>query len=117
MNRLEKISELLLEEISERFNSEPLDIRNLEFSESFAEILDRLVIMHIRMWKIEDAIGIATSNDEIADYKRKVDYLFKDRRPKLLKAINSFLDCYINKNHVKKFSEENVKLYQGFSNK
>ena len=116
MTRLDKISELLLEEIAERFNKEPLNVEGLEFSESFAEILDRFIVSHIRMWKLEDRIGESNDNNEIADLKRKVDYLFKDRRPKLIKAINSFLDIYIDKNHHRPFSEENVKLYKGFKN-
>jgi hypothetical protein len=116
MNRIEQISNLLLEEISERFNNEPLNIENLEFSESFAEIIDRFIVLHIRMWKLEDAAGEAKSDSELADIKRKVDYCFKDRRPKLIKAINSFLDIYINKNYTKPFTEENVKIYKNFSN-
>lgn len=117
MHNLEKISQLLLEEISERFNNEPLDINGLEFSESFAEILDRFIVLHIRMWKLEDAIS-ENKNDplKVSELKHKIDYCFKDRRPKLIKAINFFLDSYINKNHVKKFTEENVKLYKGYEN-
>ena len=114
--RINKISKLLLEEIAERFDKEPLNIEGLEFSESFAEIMDRFIVLHIRMWKLEDAIAEAKSDSEVADLKRKVDYCFKDRRPKLTKAINSYLDVYVSKNHAKKFSEENVKLYKGFSN-
>lgn len=116
MSRINKISELLLEEIAERFDQEPLDIKDLEFSETFAEILDRFIVLHIRMWKLEDAAGQAIKDSELADIKRKVDYCFKDRRPRLIKAINSFLDVYISKNHIKKFSEENVKIYKGFKN-
>lgn len=114
--RINKISELLLEEIAERFNKEQMHNQDIEFSESFAEIMDRFIVLHIRMWKLEDAIGEAKSDAEVADLKRKVDHCFKDRRPKLTKAINSYLDVYVSKNHVKKFSEENVKLYKGFSN-
>lgn len=114
--RINKISELLLEEIAERFDKEPIHNQDIEFSESFAEIMDRFIVLHIRMWKLEDAIAEAQSDSEVADLKRKVDYCFKDRRPKLTKAINSYLDVYVNKNHVRKFSEENIKLYKGFKN-
>ena len=114
--RINKISELLLEEIAERFDKEPIHNTDIEFSESFAEIMDRFVVLHIRMWKLEDAIAEAKSDSEVADLKRKIDYCFKDRRPKLTKAINSYLDIYVNKNHVKKFSEENIKIYKGFKN-
>ena len=112
--RIEKISKLLLEEIADRFDKEPLEIENLEFSESFSEMLDRFVVLHIRMWKLEDAIGEAVTDREIAKLKRKVDYCFKDRRPKLIAAINSFLDVYIDKNHHRTFSEPNIKKYKGF---
>lgn len=114
--RINKISELLLEEIAERFNKESIHNQDIEFSESFAEIMDRFIVLHIRMWKLEDAIAEAKNDSEVADLKRKVDYCFKDRRPKLTKAINSYLDVYVDKNHVRKFSEENVKLYKGFKN-
>lgn len=116
-NNFEKISELLLEEISRRFNNEPINIDGLEFSENFAEMLDRFVVLHIRMWKLEDAISSAKSDSEVADLKRKIDFCFKEKRPKLTKAINFFLDSYVDKNHPKKkFNEENVKLYNGYKN-
>jgi hypothetical protein len=114
--RINKISELLLEEICERFDKEPIHNVDIEFSESFAEIMDRFIVLHIRMWKLEDAIADAKTDTEVADLKRKVDYCFKDRRPKLTKAINSYLDVYVSKNNIRKFSEENVKLYKGFTN-
>jgi len=114
-NRILKISELLLEEISERFENEPLSIDGLEFSESFAEILDRFIVLHIRTWKLEDAVSEANTDSEVAELKRKIDYCFKDRRPKLIRAINFFLDNYIDKNHHKNFSEPNIKLYKGFT--
>ncbi len=115
-DRLNKISELLLEEIAERFNKEPLDIQGLEFSESFPEMLDKFVVQHIRMWKIEDAIGESKDNNEIAELKKKVDYLFKDRRPKLWKAIGLFLDAHISKTHTIPMVQENVKMYKGYKN-
>ena len=114
--RLEQISDLLLEDIKERFDKEPISIEGLEFSESFAELLDRFIVLHIRMWKLEDEMGIVTTDSELSDLKRKVDYCFKDRRPKLIRAINSFLDVYVGDHGVKPFSEENVKLYKGFNN-
>jgi len=46
--------------------------------------------------------------------KRKIDVCFKQKRPKLIAAINSFLDVYISKNHARPFSEENLKLYKGY---
>jgi hypothetical protein len=69
------------------------------------------------MWKIEDACAESNNTEEVFDLKRKLDFCFKDRRPKLTKAINTYLDAYIDKNHVRKFDDGNVKQYKGFQNK
>ena len=63
---------------------------------------------------MEDAIGMAKSDKRIAALKKKSDDCFKVKRPKLTQAINSFLDTYISKNHVRKFSENEVKIYKGY---
>jgi len=116
MNNFEKISELLLEEVSNRFDNEPLIIDDIEFSENFAEILDRFFVLHIRMWKLEDTIAQSNDPVERSILKKKIDFCFKEKRPKLTKAINFFLDSYIDKTKTKKFSEENIKLYKEFVN-
>lgn len=116
MNRLEQISNLLLEEISTRFNQEPLDASDVEWSDNFAEMLEKYLILHIRMWKIEDACAESNDSQEVYDLKRKLDFCFKDRRPKLTKAINSYLDAYISKNGARTFDDGNVKQYKGFNN-
>lgn len=113
-NNFDIISNLLLEEVSRRFCDEKVLTADIEFSDNFAEILEKLFILHIRMWKLEDLIAEATSDQEIASLKRKIDYCFKDKRPKLIKVLNLMLDDYIKKN--KPFSEENLKSYSGFKN-
>lgn len=110
----EKISELLLDEIKARFNNISLDNKDLEFSDNFAEVLEKLMILHIRMWKLEDEIINAENDAVLADLKRKIDFCFKVKRPKLVQVINLMLDDYISKN--KPFTEPNVKNYQGFKN-
>lgn len=115
MNKFEEISNLLLQEISSRFDDEPLDVNGIEWSDNLAEMLEKYLILHIRMWKLEDACGVAETPEEVYDLKRKIDYCFKDRRPKLTKAINSYLDNYVSNN--KKFDDGNVKQYKNFTNK
>ena len=53
----------------------------------------------------------ATSNDELADLKRKVDICFKVKRPKLVAALNELIDDAIRNN--KSLREDSVKLYKG----
>jgi hypothetical protein len=114
MSRLEQISKLLLEDIAERFDNEPLDASDVEWSDNFAEMLEKYLILHIRMWKLEDACGATEDPQEVYELKRKIDYCFKDRRPKLTKAINGYLDEYISTN--RKFDDGNVKQYKNFNN-
>ena len=108
------IGNLLLEEISERFNQTfiPEDIaEKIEFGDSFAELLDKFIIMHIRAWKLEDEIGQAIRNNDInriVDLKKKLDIVFKIKRPKLIKAINCFIA-------LGKFEQdEDIKFYNGY---
>lgn len=115
-SRLGQISSLLLEEIGSRFENEPPHFKGVEWSDNFAEMLEKYIILHIRMWKIEDACAESNDPREVFDLKRKLDYCFKDRRPKLTKAINQYLDAHINKEYTKRFDDGNVKQYKGFEN-
>lgn len=115
LNNFDTISELLFEELENRFHQEnEIPNRDIEFSDNFAEVLEKLFILHIRMWKLEDAIAQATTDEELAALKRKSDDCFKNKRPKLIRVINLMLDDYIKKK--KQFTEENPKLYKGFNN-
>ena len=115
--RLEMISSLLLEEIESRFDKEPPHFRGVEWSDNFAEMLEKYIILHIRMWKLEDACAESDEPQEVFALKRKLDYCFKDRRPKLTKAINQYLDEHINAEYTKRLDDGNVKQYKGFKNK
>ena len=66
-------------------------VRLPEFIEtdSLGETVEKLVILHIRTWMLEDAIQAAMSDKEVADLKRKIDICFKIKRPKYVAAINA----------------------------
>lgn len=80
-------------------------------TDNLGEIIEKLAIIHIRMWMLEDAIQAATSDEEIADLKRKCDICFKVKRPKFVQAINLLVDDAISNN--KSLREDSVKLYKG----
>ena len=80
-------------------------------SDSFGEVLEKLAILHIRTWHLEDAMQSAKTDSELADLKRKVDICFKVKRPKLVAALNAIIDDAITKN--KSLREDSVKLYKG----
>jgi hypothetical protein len=91
------------------------DVPDTEYIETdnFGEILEKLIIIHIRMWMLEDAIQEATTDAEIADLKRKIDICFKQKRPRLVQAINLTVDNALRNN--KSLIEDSVKLYKGVS--
>ena len=91
-------------------NKEMPDTEYIE-TDNFGEILEKLVIIHIRMWMLEDAIQEAKTDAEIADLKRKIDICFKQKRPRLVQAINLTIDNAIKNN--KSLVEDSVKLYKG----
>lgn len=80
-------------------------------SDNLGEIVEKLIILHIRTWMLEDAIQAATTDAEIADIKRKLDICFKIKRPNLVQSINLLVDEAIAKN--KSLREDSVKLYKG----
>lgn len=104
--------------IREHVNS-VLNIRDNTFTEpadyaasdNVGEILEKLAILHIRTWHLEDAMQTATTDAELADLKRKVDICFKIKRPKLVAALNAIINDAIVKE--KSLREDSVKLYKG----
>lgn len=80
-------------------------------TDNLGEVIEKLVIVHIRMWMLEDNLGTATTDEEIAALKRKTDICFKQKRPRLVEAINKIVDEAILKG--KTIQEDSVKLYEG----
>ena len=78
------------------------------------ETVEKLTILHIRTWMLEDAIQAATSDQEIADLKRKIDICFKIKRPKYVAAINAMVDSAVSSGRT--LREDSVKLYKGLDN-
>jgi hypothetical protein len=86
------------------------DIEYVE-TDNLGEVVEKLAILHIRMWMLEDLINASTTDEELADLKRKIDICFKQKRPKLVQAINLLVDNSITKN--KSLREDSVKIYKG----
>jgi len=89
------------------------DIEYVE-TDNLGEVIEKLAILHIRTWMLEDAIQEAKSDSEIADLKRKIDICFKVKRPKYVQAINAMIENAIV--HNKSLREDSVKLYKGVDN-
>ena len=81
-------------------------------TDNLGEVIEKLAILHCRMWYLEDEIGAATDDHRIADMKRKIDICFKQKRPKFVEAINRMVENSINTN--KSLIEDSVKLYKNY---
>jgi hypothetical protein len=88
-------------------------VRAMEYNntDNIGEVIEKLIILHIRTWMLEDKIKEATTPEDIADIKQKIDQCFKVKRPKLVQAINQILDDAIV--NGKALKENSVKLYKG----
>ena len=83
----------------------------LSETDNLGEVVEKLCILHIRTWMLEDAAQEATSDEELGMLKRKIDICFKQKRPKLVQAVNMLVDNAIRNN--KSLREDSVKLYKG----
>jgi hypothetical protein len=81
-------------------------------TDNIGEVIEKLSILHCRMWYLEDAIAEAKTNDEVATLKKKIDICFKDKRPRLVEAVNRMINDSIVNN--KSLVEDSVKHYKGF---
>ena len=107
------IDECIKETVNEVLSQRELpDVQYVE-TDNLGEVVEKLSILHTRMWMLEDAIQEATTNDEIAELKKKIDICFKVKRPRLVQAVNSLVDNAILQN--KSLREDSVKLYKGIS--
>jgi len=112
----EKIEDIIRETTKELLNRG----KNVEMPEdliqtdNIGEVIEKLSILHCRMWYLEDAISSTTSDSEIAELKRKIDICFKVKRPRYVEAINRMMeDSIVNS---KSLVEDSVKHYKGFPN-
>jgi hypothetical protein len=112
LNNLGESIESIIKQTVDRVLSET-DLPDSEYvaTDNLGEVIEKLAIIHIRMWMLEDAIQAATSAEEIAELKRKCDICFKVKRPKYVQAINALVEDAITNN--KSLREDSVKLYKG----
>lgn len=80
-------------------------------TDNIAEVIEKLVILHIRTWMLEDMIAAAKTDEEIGVIKKKIDICFKQKRPMYVQAINKMIDNSIV--NGKPLQEDSVKIYKG----
>lgn len=80
-------------------------------TDNIAEVIEKLVILHIRTWMLEDMVASAKTDEEIGVIKKKIDICFKQKRPMYVQAINKMIDNAIT--NGKALQEDSVKIYKG----
>jgi hypothetical protein len=115
MNTGEKIEQIIKNKVHEILNfNKNVELPNdIIETDNIGEVIEKLSILHCRMWYLEDAMQEAKNDSELADLKRKVDICFKQKRPKYVQAINRMIDNSIVNN--KSLIEDSVKKYKGIN--
>jgi len=80
-------------------------------TDNLAEVIEKLIILHIRMWMLEDTMREAVTDEEISLIKKKCDICFKVKRPRYVEAVNLMVDNAIE--YGRSLREDSVKLYKG----
>ena len=80
-------------------------------TDNIGEVIEKLCILHCRLWYLEDSVHDANWNDKVADLKRKIDVCDKVKRPMYIQAINQLIDQAVIKG--KSLQEGSIKHYKG----
>jgi nitrogen regulatory protein PII-like uncharacterized protein len=104
-----QIRNKVMETLSQRELPELPD--NLIATDNLGEVIEKLCILHIRTWFLEDMVGVAQTDAEIAALKKKIDICFKQKRPQYIQAINRMIDDAVL--NGRNLSEDSVKIYKG----
>ena len=60
------------------------------YTDTLSEIIDKLCIVHIRYWYLEDAMSDC-NDDELLILRKKSESLFKEKRPMLVAAFDKLI--------------------------
>jgi len=88
------------------------ELKELIQTDNIAEVIEKLTILHIRMWMLEDKADITTDKEELLSIEKKLDICFKQKRPKLVQAINLMIDNAVR--NGESLLEDSVKFYEGY---
>jgi hypothetical protein len=111
-NLAHTIEDIIIRKVDDILNRRSMpEIEEYIATDNLGEVIEKLVILHIRTWMLEDAAQAATTDELLAEIKRKVDICFKQKRPKFVQAINRMVDDAILQG--KSVAEDSVKLYKG----
>lgn len=110
---MKEIDEAIKNKVHEVLSTQEMpEVKDIIETDNLGEVIEKLIIVHIRTWMLEDAIADAKNDFQLAEIKRKIDICFKQKRPKLVEAVNRMVTNAIITG--KPLVEDSVKLYKGF---
>ena len=63
----QKVEEIIKETVEKTLSDRNIpDLKELIYTDNIGEVIEKLCILHIRMWMIEDQLGLAKTDEEIA---------------------------------------------------
>jgi len=87
-------------------------------SETLGEVVEKFLILHIRIWNLEDAAGLAASEgdaESLMILRKKLDECDKVVRPRLMAAIGQMLEEIMLGDRRDLLRSEDVKRYGGYN--
>jgi len=82
-------------------------------SETIGEVIEKLVILHIRMWHLEDMIGQTDDLERKGELHLKLEHCFKVKRPRLVVVLNAMLKAACE-GDLSVVRDKDVKEYKGW---
>jgi hypothetical protein len=66
------------------------------YTDTFSELIDKLCIVHIRYWYLEDSMASTNNDKELVLLRKKSESLFKEKRPMLVHSIDKYISLLVN---------------------
>jgi|3_EtaG_2_1085321.scaffolds.fasta_scaffold02087_9 hypothetical protein len=85
------------------------------FTDTLSELIDKLCIVHIRYWYLEDAMASCDNDEELVQLRKKSESLFKEKRPMLIAGFDKLIMKILNGELG--YTSVNTKHYKGWEQK
>jgi len=82
-------------------------------SETIGEVIDKLIILNLRVWHLEDQKAAATTDAEMGAIQYKLQSCFRSKRPRLVAALNQMIRAAVEGGRLDLMDDEFVKSYKG----
>lgn len=82
-------------------------------SETLGDVIDKLVVLHVRVWNLEDQLVLTDSDEEAGKIAKKIMHEVRTKRPRLIVAINKMMEQVLVNNNLDVLKDEDTKVYKG----